>query len=149
MRTKNIAERLKKIISEKKLSIRAFAKVINCADTTVGALIKGKAEPGYSILFSIVNRYPEISSEWLLTGEGYMLRDPNKVIMDETKKVIEDYSYHHHEQMKDLSEFIKEKNKQLEQLLKANMKLTSILEDSGSTAKTLQRKFYPKRHEKS
>ncbi|MEN6619450.1 MAG: helix-turn-helix transcriptional regulator [Rikenellaceae bacterium] len=149
MRTKNISERLKQIISEKKLSIRAFAKEINCADTTIGALIKGKAEPGYSILFSIVNRYPEISPEWLLTGEGYMLRNPKQVCMDETKQVIEDYSYHHQEQMKDISEFIKEKNRQLEQLLKANMKLTRMLEEGGPKEKLLIKNLYSRRQEKN
>lgn len=149
MRTKNISERLKQIISEKKLSIRAFAKEVNCADTTIGLIIKGKTEPGYSIIFSIVDRFPDISSEWLLTGEGYMLRNPKQVCMEETKQVIEDYSYHHHEQMKDISEFIKEKNRQLEQLLKANMKLTRILEEGGPTTKSIHRNLYSRHQEKN
>lgn len=149
MRTKNISERLKQIISEKNLSIRAFAREINCANTTIGLLIKGKTEPGYSILFAIIDRYPEISSEWLLTGEGCMLRNPKQAFLAETKQVIEDYSNQHSEQVKEVIELMKEKNKQLEHLLKTNMKLTSMLEDGGVTPKNTHRNLYPRRHEKN
>lgn len=70
MRNKNIAERIKLVLSSKNLSIRSFARAINCADTTIGNIVHDKSEPNYSTIFSILEQFPDISPEWLITGEG-------------------------------------------------------------------------------
>lgn len=72
MRNKNIAERIKLVLSSKNLSIRSFARAINCADTTIGNIVQHKSEPNYSTIFSILEQFPDISPEWLITGEGDM-----------------------------------------------------------------------------
>jgi len=91
MRNKNISERLKLVLDSKKLSIRSFSRTIHCADTTIGAILHEKAEPNYSTLFSILEAYPDISSEWLITGEGemYIKRD------SDSEKTYEEYYANH------------------------------------------------------
>lgn len=85
MRTKNISERINLVLNRKKLSIRAFSRAINCADTTIGAILKGKVDPSYSTLYSILETFPDISTEWLITGEGsmivYPIKDSNEILM--------------------------------------------------------------------
>lgn len=72
MRSKNISERIQLVLNDKKLSIRAFSRMINCADTTIGAILRGKVEPNYTTIFSILETFKDISPEWLITGEGDM-----------------------------------------------------------------------------
>ena len=78
MRNKNISERLKLVLESKKLSIRSFSRTIHCADTTIGAILKGKVDPGYSTIYAILETFPYISTEWLITGEGDMISDLSK-----------------------------------------------------------------------
>lgn len=70
-----INERIALIISEFKYkSKRSFAERIGLAQTSLNDVLRG-AEPKFSTLNKILKAEPLISSEWLLTGDGPMLKD--------------------------------------------------------------------------
>lgn len=70
-----VNKRIEAIIAYTGLSLTAFAKKIGIAQTSLRDCVKNGAEPKYSTLnkISIVN--PLISAEWLLRGEGEMLKE--------------------------------------------------------------------------
>lgn len=70
-----INQRIELIIkSFKYRSVRAFADKIGVAQTSLNDIVKNGAEPKYGTLEKIMKVEPLISSEWLLTGKGPMLK---------------------------------------------------------------------------
>lgn len=69
-----IVERIRKIIDYKKISTRQFCIEVGVAN---GFLDKVK-DVGSEKLLKILNTYPELSPEWLLTGKGDMLKKNEK-----------------------------------------------------------------------
>lgn len=41
-------------------------------------LVQNKSKPGYETLMDILNQFPELRAEWLMRGEGPMVRDEEK-----------------------------------------------------------------------
>lgn len=58
-------------------SIRAFADKIGIAQTSLNDIIKKNAEPKHGTIEKILKAEPLISSEWLITGQGSMLKVNN------------------------------------------------------------------------
>lgn len=71
----SVNERINEIISKNGYkSRRAFADKIGVAQTSLNDILKG-AEPKFSTLNKILKAEPLISAEWLLLGEGSMLKE--------------------------------------------------------------------------
>lgn len=69
-----VNERITQIISQFGYkSKRSFAEKIGIAQTSLNDILRG-AEPKYSTLYKILEAEPLVSSEWLLRGEGEMLK---------------------------------------------------------------------------
>ena len=73
-----LKERLQKVIDYSKLSVRAFAMKCGIKQPTLFRYLNGGSEPVFSVLYNIIHNYPEISCEWLLMGDGNMLKEDNK-----------------------------------------------------------------------
>ncbi|OIN55673.1 helix-turn-helix transcriptional regulator [Arsenicibacter rosenii] len=69
-----INERIVKLIETLKMSNNAFAKSIDKSSTAINYISDGKGKPSYDVLESIFKRYPQVSRDWLLMGEGEMFR---------------------------------------------------------------------------
>lgn len=75
-------------------SVRQFANNIGVAATSLNDIVRNGAEPKFSTLEKILKAEPSISAEWLLRGEGEMLRLPssnnviNDSVIDELKAEI-------------------------------------------------------------
>ena len=67
-----VVDRIKKIIEYKKISTRQFCIKVGVAN---GFFDKVK-DVGSEKVLKILNAFPEISPEWLLTGQGDMFRQP-------------------------------------------------------------------------
>lgn len=77
-------ERVKKIIEYKGLSISAFERMTNMSNNSIQTAIKRNSNLKDDTLNSILRCFPDISPEWLLTGNGEMLRAATDVV-DEAK----------------------------------------------------------------
>lgn len=73
-----LPERLQKILTYSRLSVRRLAIKCGLKQQTLDKHIKGIAEPSAATLIGIATAYPEISTDWLLLGIGSMLRGENK-----------------------------------------------------------------------
>ncbi len=70
-----IVERLQKILSYSNLSVRALAIKCSLKQQTLDKHIKGISEPSANTLIGIAAAFPELSTEWLLLGNGPMLKE--------------------------------------------------------------------------
>lgn len=111
----DISERILLIIKEKYLSKRSFSKAIGCTDTAINNILNKRNDPGYKILFGILQTYDNISAEWLLTGKGKMLKETSSLLSDDQQHLF------------DICEVLKMKNE----------KLLSVIEEKDLMIKNL------------
>lgn len=67
-------ERLKEVKRYYDLSGRKLASVLGLSPATVTNYLGGVKAPSYEFIIALLSTYPDISAEWLLRGEGSMLR---------------------------------------------------------------------------
>ena len=68
-----MVERIKMIISWKKLSASAFADRIGVPRSTISHILSGRNNPSLDLLQKILDTFPEVRTEWLVRGNGRML----------------------------------------------------------------------------
>lgn len=74
-----IPGRIKNLIAFTGLSVRAFAIKIGMSQTTLDKQLKGLRGVSLETITAILYSFPDVSSEWLLRGNGEM------IISDEPK----------------------------------------------------------------
>lgn len=79
-------ERIYKYIDYKGINNSKLEKEIGLSNGYLGKMFSRKADIGESILNLILENSPEINPEWLLTGNGEMLK--NKATLVETQDII-------------------------------------------------------------
>lgn len=67
-----MTERIKSLIAQMGLSTRAFALSCGLRQNTLSNQLNGMRELSLSTVMAILAAYPDVSSEWLLRGEGEM-----------------------------------------------------------------------------
>lgn len=79
----SIALRIKELIEFKKLNISSFEKKIGAGNNSIGTIINRNSNVSGQILSKILISFKDVSADWILTGNGEMLRDSsqnNKVV---------------------------------------------------------------------
>lgn len=69
-----IMSRIKEIIGYLNISEREFASSIGAGQRSVNYYLKGEQRPNLDFISKIIASYPEINTEWLITGKGLMLK---------------------------------------------------------------------------
>lgn len=69
-----MTERIKSLISHLGLSTRAFALNCGLRQNTLSNQLNGMRELSLSTIMAILTAYPELSSDWLMRGEGEMFK---------------------------------------------------------------------------
>lgn len=91
-----INERLTEFIKTVNKNTNSFAKSIGKTYTAIESICKGKTKPGYELLESIFLNYPQLSRDWLLMGEGEMIRSDhtqpdNDYLLEHLKALEENF----------------------------------------------------------
>ena len=69
---------------------RKFAEMIGFAPQVISNIVSGrKSNPSYDVIYSILSTFDDINANWLLTGNGSMLKEVAPVQADCTGKVEE------------------------------------------------------------
>ena len=106
-----VKERLKEFIKYKDLSIRQFTKEIGVSESYVSNM---RASIHPEKIKSIANKYPELNTEWLLTGEGSMLKED---LNQNYQKNIVEVSAEAWDIIKKQAESLASKDRQVEELI--------------------------------
>lgn len=67
-------ERLNEILKHFKINASQFADQIGVQRASVSHVISGRNKPGFDFIQKIIEAYPSLSADWLLTGKGEMLK---------------------------------------------------------------------------
>ncbi len=67
--------RLLKFIEYKEITVNKFSQIIDVSNSYFSKMVRNNASIGSNILEKIVRTFPEIDANWLLTGEGKMLKE--------------------------------------------------------------------------
>lgn len=83
--------RLSELLKYYHLSSAQFADNIGVQRSSISHILSGRNKPSYDFLLKILDKYPEISAEWLLTGTGSMLKSNNyaNIINNQSESVDE------------------------------------------------------------
>lgn len=69
-----IVQRILELVNEKAKSTRDFALLIGIPERTISTYLKIGRTPSLESIDAILRTFPEVSAEWLLRGEGSMIR---------------------------------------------------------------------------
>lgn len=111
--------RIRKIIEEQGLSVRAFALGCGIPQPTLDNQLKNKRELSLSTITKILLAYPNVSAEWLLRGSGPMyVSDINNHNTDRLSKLISTIG--------ELQSIIEEKQQIIDELVRENTNLKKL-----------------------
>lgn len=65
-----VAQRIKSVLESKQISIAAFAKMIGMQQVTCNRQIRGYQAVSLGLIEGSLEKFEEISAEWLLRGKG-------------------------------------------------------------------------------
>ena len=84
----DINKRIEDLMKALNLNKNQFALSIHKNPTTLLHILEGRNYPGYQFLRNIVEAYPMINSEWLLTGKGEMFKNYREKLSPVLENVI-------------------------------------------------------------
>ncbi|WP_336688872.1 MULTISPECIES: helix-turn-helix transcriptional regulator [unclassified Chryseobacterium] len=70
----SLNERISKVIEYSNLSSSEFADEIEVQRSSISHITSGRNKPSLEFIIKIKSRFPEILWDWLITGEGEMLK---------------------------------------------------------------------------
>ena len=65
-----VAQRIKSVLEVKQISISAFSKMIGMQQVTCNRQIRGDQAVSLGLIEGFLEKFEEISAEWLLRGKG-------------------------------------------------------------------------------
>ncbi|WP_415327432.1 helix-turn-helix domain-containing protein [Chryseobacterium sp. MMS23-Vi53] len=77
----SLNERISKVIEYSNLTSSEFADEIDVQRSSISHITSGRNKPSLEFIIKIKSRFPEILWDWLVTGEGEMLKSD----LEETK----------------------------------------------------------------
>ena len=129
-----VKDRILMIIAHENLTNKAFERKCGLSNGYVNNFPKGVS---YTIIEKILSVFPEIDRNWLVTGEGEMLKEKHK---EETPcKEREMRIQYLEDKITDMKEEYKELKKSNLFLLENNLRLTKMLDEALSEKKRIEK----------
>lgn len=74
-----INQRIREFINSLGVNDNQFAKSIGITQSVIASMFSRNTEPSSKVIVSILNAYANLSAEWLMRGEGEMMKGENAV----------------------------------------------------------------------
>lgn len=81
----NLNNRISKIIEYAKLSASEFADEIDVQRSSISHITAGRNKPSLDFLIKVKDRFPEIEWEWIIKGNGEMIKPEKEDVNYEEK----------------------------------------------------------------
>ena len=85
-----LVDRVKKIIAQKNLNPSYFADQIGISRSSMNHILNGRNNPSLDVLKKILEKYPDINSDWLLLGKEPILKSEKVSIHAQTQTSLFD-----------------------------------------------------------
>lgn len=152
-----IAKRIKEIINYLGISETKFAQEIGVTQSGLNSMFRRNTEPSYKILNAIVVKYEFVSTDWLLRGEGEMLKQDTPYMEQQLEADSRNHSNNVFESIKqkEIEEMrlqMSQNQKLVSQLMKVIDNNTMIIKNLGEeivalkTMIKMERKYRPMKH---
>lgn len=73
----SINQRIREFINSLDVNDNQFAKSIGITQSVIASMFSRNTEPSSKVIVSILNAYANLSAEWLMRGEGEMIKCDN------------------------------------------------------------------------
>ena len=83
-----IGERIEEIINFHKTNRNKLSLKLNINSSVLFNIVKGRNLPSYDMILKILDEFPDISAEWLIKGEGEMLKKNTEKLSSENVKMM-------------------------------------------------------------
>lgn len=70
----SVIQRIRSIIKSERISISSLSKMINVPQPTLNRQVSGESSMTLDVFMSIMNCFPKVSLDWVLRGEGAMIK---------------------------------------------------------------------------
>lgn len=85
---KKVIERINDWLKFKHLTTNQLSKILGISPSSVYGYLQGSSKAPMSFVLLILESFPDISAEWLLRGEGSMLKpEPKNYYLDMAERV--------------------------------------------------------------
>ena len=85
----SINERIKRIVDYSGKTINHLSKELDVSQPALRSAVRGETYPGFDMLSKIIKNFPEVGIDWIMTGEGAMLKSDNPIATIETQNLDE------------------------------------------------------------
>lgn len=75
----SINQRIREFINSLGVNDNQFAKSIGITQSVIASMFSRNTEPSSKVIVSILNAYANLSAEWLMRGEGEMIKGSSVV----------------------------------------------------------------------
>ena len=86
----NINDRFTKILEYSGFTASEFADEIDVQRSSISHIISGRNKPSLEFVTKIKNRFPELSWDWIILGQGEMLQNNSALSTSESKINLEE-----------------------------------------------------------
>lgn len=73
-------DRLKEFMLYKSLNAADLADKIGVQRSNISHILNGRNNPGALFMEKLLNAFPDLNSDWLITGRGKMLKTPVEIL---------------------------------------------------------------------
>lgn len=85
--TNEISDRIKAVMNKVGRNSITFSEEIGIQQSTLSHILNGRNRPSLDVVMKISQRYPEISLDWLINGQGDMDSDKHDVELEQERMV--------------------------------------------------------------
>ena len=79
---KSVKTRVIEVLKSKGLSVNRASKILDIPQRTLNRQVNEGGNISMDLVYAILNNFPEISSAWLIAGEGAMLAAKEETVID-------------------------------------------------------------------
>jgi len=78
-------DRIIKFLSENNLTSTKFADKIGVQRSSISHILSGRNKPSFDFIEKMLNAYPELDAQWLITGKGNMFVNQPSLFSDKNE----------------------------------------------------------------
>lgn len=85
--------RLQQFLEAENLTAAKLADILGVQRSGLSHILSARNKPSYDFILTILNKYPALNPDWLITGKGKMYRDQNEDSTPIHQVVVEKSEY--------------------------------------------------------